>query len=375
MRRAALVRTRKRAGFSQESLAAALHVDPSSVSNWERGRTEPVAFKRPKLAALLGISDEGLEDLLNGPRSYQISTGDTADLSIDRLRCDLEHVQRDYDVVPSTYLLATASRTHERISALLGQASSARRRREALALQADSAIFMGQLVWDASQRQDHRSPRVYFDQAVRAARRTGDRVTEAYATLRISYLALYGDKVVARGLGDAQQAADIARGASPAMRGLAVLHVAEANAMLGRRRDCDHALGDARDQFALIHDLDIAAEYLTPAELDRMAGSCYLFLGLHHQAEEALRSAATALQHKAKSQSIVLGNLALAYVQQGDLDGAAQTLHRTIDVLQTSRGGGGLTLAFEAGRRLTTWRQETMVQELHERLFTLMAKP
>ncbi|RSM36876.1 XRE family transcriptional regulator [Amycolatopsis balhimycina DSM 5908] len=63
-RRTRLIRARKAAYYTQESLAYALNVDPTTVGHWERGRSEPLPYKRPKLAKLLGVSREQLEALL-----------------------------------------------------------------------------------------------------------------------------------------------------------------------------------------------------------------------------------------------------------------------------------------------------------------------
>lgn len=65
-KRRALVERRKAAGLSQEALAAALRVEPSTVGRWERGETEPQPWCRPKLARLLAVSNEQLADLLEG---------------------------------------------------------------------------------------------------------------------------------------------------------------------------------------------------------------------------------------------------------------------------------------------------------------------
>jgi hypothetical protein len=48
-------------------------------------------------------------------------------------------------------------------------------------------------------------------------------------------------------------------------------------------------------------------------------------------------------------------------------------LHRAIDLLEVSRGGGGLNVVFAAARELRPWRQELLVQDVNERLLTLMA--
>lgn len=63
-RRVALVKVRKAAGFTQEALAEALHVDRSSVIRWEAGRYSPVPYLWPKLAKLLGVTRERLQELL-----------------------------------------------------------------------------------------------------------------------------------------------------------------------------------------------------------------------------------------------------------------------------------------------------------------------
>ncbi|MEU0794882.1 helix-turn-helix transcriptional regulator [Amycolatopsis sp. NPDC005961] len=377
-----LARVRRAAGYTQERLAEALAVDVKTVGNWESGKTEPLPYKRPKLARLLDITADQLEALLvEGLVRPSEASGSAGPLGWMEnptplsLRQRLEQVQRDYDTAPSTSLLAIASQNHGQIGYLRRNVRATRDRRELVVLEAESAILMAQLVWDASQRQDHKTPRTYLEQAVEAAGRSGDKVAEAYAQLRISFLSLYGDKAPQDGLLDAQRSADTAADASPALAGLALLHVAEANAMLGERAACDKALDDARAQLDRVHDVDLAADYLTSAEIDRMAGSCYLFLGLPDQAEVILRPAASALKNKKKSQAIVLGNLSLAYIQRGELQAATTSLHQAIDALETTRGGGGLTVAFEAGRKLRPWRQESSVQDLNDRLFTLIASP
>lgn len=62
-RRVELARARKAAGYTQEALAEALHVDRSSVIRWEAGRYAPVPYLWPKLAKLLAVSRERLQEL------------------------------------------------------------------------------------------------------------------------------------------------------------------------------------------------------------------------------------------------------------------------------------------------------------------------
>ena len=70
-RRAAFAAARKAAGHTQESLASALHIDRTTVVRWEAGNYSPLPYLRPKLARLLGRSQEQLEALIGwGDRSF-----------------------------------------------------------------------------------------------------------------------------------------------------------------------------------------------------------------------------------------------------------------------------------------------------------------
>jgi hypothetical protein len=118
---------------------------------------------------------------------------------------------------------------------------------------------------------------------------------------------------------------------------------------------------------------DIAAGYYTLNEFNRLAGSCYLFLDLPDRAQPILEETARALAAKKKSQAIALANLSLALIRQRKLDEAASTMHRAIDAVELTRGGGGLNLVFAAGRELREWRDEVWVQDINDRLLALMA--
>ncbi|MFJ8815271.1 helix-turn-helix domain-containing protein [Amycolatopsis thermoflava] len=385
-KRTGLARARRAAGHTQERLAQLLGIDTSTVARWESGQSEPSPHRRPKLARLLMVSREQLEELLREgtvasfPPVSTAGGGERLDeprsvdlLTVAALRERTLQVEAEYDAAPSTGLLATATQHLARVTNLRAEASSRPVRRELWALEAETATLVGQLVWDASQRRDYQAPRVYFDQAIHAARQVGAPAAESYATLRKSYLALYGEKRPKDGLAAAREAAAIAKPVSPALTGLALLHVAEANAMLSERRACETALGAAHEQLNVVTDADVASDYLSLPEIDRMAGSCYLFLGLAKEAEAPLSRAARTMAARKKSQAIVLGNLSLARLRQGEIDGAAEALHGAIDALETTRGGGGLNVAFTAGKELRPWRQHRAVQEVGERLFALMA--
>jgi transcriptional regulator with XRE-family HTH domain len=369
-------------GFSQEKLAQAVGVERSTVVRWELGDTEPRPWQRPKLARILKISLDELESLLTAHAKddseserlqFALQNPASVDLvSVAHLAQEVERLNSEYDRAPSASLLAGAAQAHNQVALLRSHAPSRRIRRELSISAAESATLMGQLVWDASQRHDHVVAVQYFDQAIEAAREIRDPVLEAHAHLRKGFIALYGTKDPEEGLRLCNETTIVGASASNVLAGLGFLHVGEAHAMMGERRQCEKALGEAEDRFARLHPDDEAMHMFSPSQFGRLAGSCYLFLGVNDKAERILSETARMLVQWKKSQSIVLGNLTLAYIRQGKLEEACSTLHEAIDLIEATRGGGGLNIAFTAGRELAPWRHEPWVQEISDRLFGLM---
>lgn len=65
IRRTELAVRRRVCGFSQESLAAVLEVDRTTVARWEAGISAPLPWVRTKLADALGVTADELSDLLD----------------------------------------------------------------------------------------------------------------------------------------------------------------------------------------------------------------------------------------------------------------------------------------------------------------------
>lgn len=383
-KRVRLAQRRKAAGFSQEKLAEHLSVERSTIVRWERAETEPQPWMRPKLARVLKVTDDALHELLDDivhvqtepseRMSYVLEHPASADLmAVAYLHERIRQLDESYDKSPSAALLGPAGHVHGQVAYLREHAKSARVRRSLFEVEAESATFMGQLVWDVSQRRDHEGPITYLNQAVYAARQGRDPCVESYAVLRKSFVALYGEKDPAKGLVLADEAAEIAKMCSPSLTGLALLHVAEGHAMSSNIKACEEALRKAEIQFDVVDEDDVAAEYYSINEFNRLAGSCYLFLDLPARAQPFLETTTKALAGKKKSQAIALGNLTLSLIRQRKLDEAAATMHRTIDAVELTRGGGGLNLAFAAGRELREWGDEVWVQDINDRLLALMA--
>jgi hypothetical protein len=289
------------------------------------------------------------------------------------LREQAQSLAKQYDLAASTSLLPAAGEYIGQVTFLRTQAPDGPVLRELQATEAELATLMGQLVWDASQRRDHATAVGYYDQAIAAANYAGETTAQAYARLRKSYVALYGEQEPQAGLRLAQEAATLASTAgSHALQGLALLHVGEGYAMLGERRECEVALGAAEAHLQAMRSADPAHGLLSADRLGRIQGSCYLTLGDSAKAGWILESTARRLHGRHKSKAIILGNLALAHIGQRDVERAATVLHRAMDLLEVSRGGGGLNVVSAAVRELRPWRQAPVVQDVHERLLALM---
>jgi transcriptional regulator with XRE-family HTH domain len=382
-RRRRLAQRRRLVGCSQEHLAERLGVDRSTVVRWEAGETEPSPWLRPRLARALRISFDALDELIvesvdgnhkpDGSRANTRRREQPGIVTVAQLSQTLQDLDDRYDLEPSAALVAEAGECLGAIGLLQAQAKTSRARRDLLALEAEAAAFMGLLVWDASHRRDQVSARAHFQRSRTAAQRLGHPAAEALAVLRLCFVALYGDKDTRAGLTLAQQAAELAHPSSPVLAGLAALHAAEAHATLDQGRDCKQALLVAERQFDRVRADDPAADWFTPSHYDRLAGSCWLSLGRYEDAEAALEATVRMAPTASKARAIALGNLAQARLGQRRVGDATDTLHEAIDVIETTRGGGGFTVVFAAARRLRPWDDDPRVRDVNDRLFSVIA--
>ncbi|GHJ06568.1 hypothetical protein TPA0907_09350 [Micromonospora humidisoli] len=385
LRRHRLAQRRKTVGHTQESLAEKLGVDRTTVVRWERAESEPQPWIRPRFADALGVSPDELSGLLADVGAARTQRGDrlsavlknprTTDLAaVADLRQELARLSDSYDAGPSVAILPEASRLHSEVNLLRAHAAGEAVRRALRNVEAATAIFMGQLVWDASQRRNAQAALSYYDQAAHAAMQANDAETEAQARLRRSFVALYSESDPQSGLTQAAQAAQVAaQGRDHALSAVALLHVGEANAMMGERSACERALGQAESQLSRIAGDERTDQLASAGQLNRLAGSCYLRLGEPRRAQSLLEGVPAGIQERRKSHAIVLGNLALARLRQRNLDGATEALHQVIDAVEETRGGGAVNVLFATGRELRPWRNRPDVQEIMDRTLALMS--
>ncbi|MGH3913660.1 MAG: helix-turn-helix domain-containing protein [Pseudonocardiaceae bacterium] len=374
--------------LSQPQFAKKLGFASRTIGNAERGAHPPSLAVRRALDQALEQASEIQSNRFLSALAALPETGATQDpktrhmvslplTNARQLTASLDDIAQRYETLPAASLLAEAGQCHASIGLLLGHAPSESPRQELHTVAAAAAILMSQLVWDVSQRRDYDTTVAYCDEAIEHIRESGDTVAIAHAELRKGFAVLYGRAEAhnpRRGLDFTQAAAEYSRGVSDALYGLSLLHVGEAYAMLGEHRLCERAISAAEKAFTQISDDDPGASFYSPTQLGRLAGSCYLFLGHPELAEPLLDATAKDLHAQPKTRSLVLGNLALAQLRQRHLEAAAATLEEAIDLLESTRGGGGFSVVFGAVRELYPWRHEQIVHDVQDRLLTLVAR-
>ncbi|SFB59103.1 DNA-binding transcriptional regulator, XRE-family HTH domain [Amycolatopsis marina] len=101
-KRQRLAQRRKSLGFTQEGLAERLGIDPTTVRRWESGGAErgPQPWLRPKLARVLQVSAEQLDDLLAEADTPRTNESLQRAANVESSMPDVTHV------VPSQAVLA-----------------------------------------------------------------------------------------------------------------------------------------------------------------------------------------------------------------------------------------------------------------------------
>lgn len=102
-----------------------------------------------------------------------------------------------------------------------------------------------------------------------------------------------------------------------------------------------------------------------------MTGSCLIRLGDFDAALSALTQAELE-SPPAKTLAMIVGNAALALAMSGEVDGAAERLSEAIDLIELTRGGGALNIAFQVGRAIHRHGRVAAAGDVIDRLLSLM---
>jgi len=180
-RRRRFAERRKAAGFTQESLAEVVGVDRSTVVRWERGATDPQPWHRPRLAAALALSVDGLAELLGCAQEPEVRPGDGVVEVIGRFR----RMDREFG----------GARLHDAVTTYLQQTVAPRvfgthRDQEASPTFAAAATLVEMAGWMTHDLGQDAQARRHFQMACGLAGAAGDRELVAHVLGSLGYLAV-----------------------------------------------------------------------------------------------------------------------------------------------------------------------------------------
>ena len=369
-RRIALAAARKAAGYTQEGLAALLHVERSTVIRWEAGRHAPVPYLWPKLAQVLGISRDQLTALLAGdlvsltasspPDSQAVALEDmrrrtvlkwgvattaAASLStsagtavgmadvkrLERAAARLHSLDQQHggDSLWQSALAEADTGTqlleHGTYTGAVGQ--------HLLSATGQLRICAGWLALDAGQ---HDIAWSCFGEALAMSRQAADAQIETRALANLAYQStvLARPREAVRYAAGAEQAAT-GGGSTILLTVIPQLRLAVGSALAGNARAADRALSTAR--LALERNTDNAEEwsaFLSPMEIDGIEATCAIELQRPAYAERLLEH--TIARYATQFARNLAGwrvRLARVRLDMGAIDGAAEAAHRALDDL------------------------------------------
>ncbi|MFF5260175.1 multiprotein-bridging factor 1 family protein [Actinomadura viridis] len=405
-RRSRLAKRRRTRAFSQESLAAELNADRSTVARWERGQCDPQPYHRAKLCGLLQVTPDELDELLMCdpvPGQAETSPGPagalqgraidhavvTSEMTFDELddmnrrellrllsvagtlisvpvlaedvrADDIEQIDQ-YELLNShlwqVFALSESKRTvypvvRRQIDLLTGslhEAPSTAHRRLCIQI-GDLLQLAGEIFFDADRYTDAAN---CYKLAADASKEADAFDLWACALTRHAYLGMYERRFgeVAPVLEGAARVARRGDGQLSTRHWVAAVQ-AEAYAGLGDLAACQRALDSAEQVRALTGPV-MPGGWLRfdGSRLAEERGTCYAALGRTDLAAEALTNtlgSTTSLRRRGS----VLVDLAMLGVQARDLDQVLDYGGQATDLAEQTRSSGYI------GRKLQGLRQE-----------------
>lgn len=402
LKRSALAARRAAAGHSQESFAAAMDLDRTTVGRWETGRSEPQSWQRPKMMDVLGVSAGELDDLLRltreqatnagapgtaepvgqpvplpvravGPAVLRLDSSDAqigdwaaayatypADLRDQRLWVTHEEVsvvagmlamfrQLDHTHGARSFAPQVGSYIASELSALLGRPAA-----DEQVARERARVATGFLELAGYQAVDTGNPaqaQAYYQRALALTTSMNDQAYGAYlVAVNLGHLALHCEQPQAalRWASSAQAAAGTA--ASPATRAAITAVVARANARMGQESEATQLILQAEELLGAANPQDEPdwIRYFTPAYLADEVAHCWHDLGRAPAARTQLTDALDGVgRDKVRRLAIDAALLASSWLRSGDLDQACATGREA--VAYAARTGSGRCVERVAG--------------------------
>lgn len=405
-RRDGLAARREAMGFTQEDFARAVNVELSTVGRWERGTLTPQPWRRPKLAKILQVSLEQLAGLLlessvgDRPEDHRGTSGSGTQMdpaepglerslvmedareaarferriassavsrsTLDQFETDIRQFASDYVSQPLADLFVDIRDRRTEVFRLLEQNRFPEQMTELYlhasrlgGLQAHICLDLGH----------YREADAQARTAARCAHLAGHPAMRAWVCSLRSLIAYWDSRL--------DDAVAFAReGAAQAVRGSVSARLpaleARACAARGDKSGAIEALYRAESARAAVRDDGDAGVFTFPAAKQAVyAGTTLLALGDRSSAKRAVHesSRALALYEQAapadRSSGDILAarlDLASAYLDQDQVDGAREHLKLVLAVPQTRRTASIVKRAKGISDRIETSRYATSRQ-------------
>ncbi|MBM0274816.1 helix-turn-helix domain-containing protein [Micromonospora tarensis] len=401
-----LARSRKAAGYTQETFAPLANYGRSTIANVETGRQRvgrnfwsrsdeilrtggslAREYDRIRYASVRQVPSE-----MPAPQPLDVAPGPSSSTSLEMLarRPGGDYLVGEWNsfsiltsmlaqqrqAVSPDALLGLIEAHRECLSTLYRKAGRAPIRADIGAMLAEASVVASRL-WSA---QGNRALALaHCAYARQLGDRLGDRRISATARIFESNLhseaatLIEADGDVMIGLRLLDEADQAATDLNPAARARIAAEQAQAYAALRLPREATAALQRAEAAVNELSPADCVGLYSdwSSARLHVYAGTCHLLLGQPDQAVEVLESAVQALEHDPANVNVALAaavDLASAYAETGELERSCALLGDTYNRLKAGGNHRGIARAQRARQRLVRWRDEPVVLELEEQM-------
>jgi hypothetical protein len=308
---------------------------------------------------------------LQGRLRRALESPDQLDLeTVQGLQQAVTELQRQReDALPFVRLQTALSPTVHVLRRLLRGRQEPAVRRALCMVAAQAFTLAGRLSFELHDDEDATAR---YDEGLRAARELEDGSITAITLTSRSMVTLYATSDVDAGLRIADSAVRRAHtGGDRAVRARALAVQAEMHARKGDERRSLRALDLARVHLAG----DLGSRTFDGARLDGFEGICHLWLGRHGVAGAKLRRSVDALDgtRDGVQKSIVLADLSLAHLREGDPETACHVLGDCVELVARTRGRVAGQRLHRVRRDLQPWRTERFVEELDDRMLDAFA--
>ncbi|MEU8299766.1 helix-turn-helix transcriptional regulator [Micromonospora sp. NPDC048909] len=400
-----LARSRKAAGYTQETFALRVNYGRSTIANVETGRQR---VRRDFWTR----SDELLEtggrltreyDQIQLARTRHASSGITATqplvaarpssvLTVEALALtpETDYLMGEWNSFSTLTSMLAQQRQAVSPSALLGLIEAHRdclstlyRKAGHAPIRADIGAMLAEASIVASRLWSAQGKRALALAHCASARHLGDRLgnRRISATARIFESNLHSEAAtlieadgdIMIGLRLLDEAARASAHLNAAARARIAAEQAQAYAALRLPREAAAALERAENAVNDLSPADCVGLYSdwSNARLHVYEGTCHLLLGQLHQAIKVLENAVQMLEPDQSNINVALAaavDLASAYAEAGELEQGCALLGNTYDQLKAGGNHRGIARAQRARERLARWRAEPAVLELEEQM-------